>query len=471
MPREIYLVKVGMSMTEGMVAEWFIPDGGSVKKGELVYALETEKVNLDVDAEYDGTVKHLVDVGVMLKPGDVVGYIFEAGEDIPSDLGGASAAPAAEAAAAAEEEAAPEPAAVTPAAAAAQPATGSDGRIKSSPAARRLARELGVDYTQVAGTGPGGRIVEADVQAAVDAGTAAGAAAAAPAAVTAADVKASPLAKRLAAEKGVDLTRVRGTGPGGRIVQADIEAAAGGAAAPPAVAAKPVGPSAGERIPVRGMRKTIASRMHHSLQESAQLTMDMEAMMDDAVKVRNSLVEEWAADGVKPTYTDFVIKAAAKALELHPLMNSQFSGDEILLLEEINVGMAVALPEGLVVPVVRNVDQLSVKELARETSRLAIAARDGSLGLDDYAGGTFTVTALGMFGVDSFTPIINEPQSGILGVNRIYDGLEWDGDKPVKTKKMNLSLTWDHRTLDGAPAAEFLVEVRNLLEAPWRLLV
>ena len=471
MPREIYLVKVGMSMTEGMVAEWFIPDGGSVKKGELVYALETEKVNLDVDAEYDGTVKHLVDVGVMLKPGDVVGYIFEAGEDIPSDLGGASAAPAAEAAAAAEEEAAPEPAAVTPAAAAAQPATGSDGRIKSSPAARRLARELGVDYTQVAGTGPGGRIVEADVQAAADAGTAAGAGAAAPAAVAAADVKASPLAKRLAAEKGVDLTRVRGTGPGGRIVQADIEAAAGGAAAPAAAAAKPAGPSAGERIPVRGMRKTIASRMHHSLQESAQLTMDMEAMMDDAVKVRNSLVEEWAADGVKPTYTDFVIKAAAKALELHPLMNSQFSGDEILLLEEINVGMAVALPEGLVVPVVRNVDQLSVKELARETSRLAIAARDGSLGLDDYAGGTFTVTALGMYGVDSFTPIINEPQSGILGVNRIYDGLEWDGDKPVKTKKMNLSLTWDHRTLDGAPAAEFLVEVRNLLEAPWRLLV
>ena len=471
MPREIYLVKVGMSMTEGMVAEWFIPDGGSVKKGELVYALETEKVNLDVDAEYDGTVKHLVDVGVMLKPGDVVGYIFEAGEDIPSELGGASAAPAAEAAAAAEEEAAPEPAAVTLAAAAATTATGSDGRIKSSPAARRLARELGVDYTQVAGTGPGGRIVEADVQAAADAGTAAGAGAAAPAAVAAADVKASPLAKRLAAEKGVDLTRVRGTGPGGRIVQADIEAAAGGAAAPAAAAAKPAGPSAGERIPVRGMRKTIASRMHHSLQESAQLTMDMEAMMDDAVKVRNSLVEEWAADGVKPTYTDFVIKAAAKALELHPLMNSQFSGDEILLLEEINVGMAVALPEGLVVPVVRNVDQLSVKELARETSRLAIAARDGSLGLDDYAGGTFTVTALGMYGVDSFTPIINEPQSGILGVNRIYDGLEWDGDKPVKTKKMNLSLTWDHRTLDGAPAAEFLVEVRNLLEAPWRLLV
>jgi len=138
---------------------------------------------------------------------------------------------------------------------------------------------------------------------------------------------------------------------------------------------------------------------------------------------------------------------------------------------EINVGMAVALPEGLVVPVVRNVDQLPIKELARETSRLAIAAREGTLGLDDYAGGTFTVTALGMYGVDSFTPIINQPQTGIMGVNRIFDGVEWNGEKPVKTKKMNLSLTWDHRAVDGAPAAEYLVEVRNLLQSPYRLLV
>ena len=193
--------------------------------------------------------------------------------------------------------------------------------------------------------------------------------------------------------------------------------------------------------------------------------------MDDAVKVRTSLVEEWADEGIRPSYTDFVIKAAARALTKHPLMNSQFGADEILLMGEVNVGMAVALPEGLVVPVIRHVDQMSFKEVALESSRLALAARDGSLGLDDYAGGTFTVTALGMYGVDSFTPIINEPQSGILGVNRIYEGVEWDGDKPVKTQKMNLSLTWDHRALDGAPAAEFLAEVRDLLAAPWRLLV
>ena len=222
---------------------------------------------------------------------------------------------------------------------------------------------------------------------------------------------------------------------------------------------------------MKGMRKTIATRMHQSLMESAQLSMDMEVTMNDAVKMRSGLVEEWAAIGVKPTYTDLVIKACAKALTLHPMMNSRFSFDGIALLEEVHVGMAVALPEGLVVPVVRNADKLSIKELASETSRLAKAAREGILGLDDYAEGTFTVSALGMYGVDSFTPIINQPQSGIMGVNRLYDGMDWEEERIVKSKKMNLSLTWDHRALDGAPAAEFLVEVKNLLEAPYRLLV
>ena len=337
----------------------------------------------------------------------------------------------------------------------------SGGHIKSSPAARRLAKELGIDYQVLRGTGPGGRIVEADVMAASKDGVIS--------ATPPVNVKASPLAKDLLQREGIDLTRITGTGPGGRIVQADIEAAPVSVSRSSPVLAD--GPLPGDRIPVRGMRKTIAARMHHSLMESAQLSMDMEVLMDDAVKVRTSLVEEWADEGIRPSYTDFVIKAAARALTKHPLMNSQFGADEILLMGEVNVGMAVALPEGLVVPVIRHVDQMSLKEVALESSRLALAARDGSLGLDDYAGGTFTVTALGMYGVDSFTPIINEPQSGILGVNRIYEGVEWDGDKPVKTQKMNLSLTWDHRALDGAPAAEFLAEVRDLLAAPWRLLV
>ena len=448
MPKEIYLVKVGMNMTEGVVEEWYIADGATVDEGELLYRLETEKVNLDVDAETSGIVKHVVGEGVTMKPGDVVGYIYAADEAIPDVLPQAAAA-------AVEPVAESAPAAASPA----RPATSTtaDGRILSSPAARRLAGELSVDIATLNGSGPGGRIVEADVQAAADA------------ARPAAPSPSSPMARKLARELGVDLALVRGTGPGGRITKDDVERAA---AAPPAPAAAPVFASGEDRVvPVRGMRKTIATRMFESLQSSAQLTMDMDANMDDAVKLRSQLVDEWQDEGVRPTYTDLVIRAAAKALEKHPLMNSVFGETEMTLRGDINVGMAVALEEGLIVPVVRHANRLSMKELARESARLAQAARDGALTPDDLQDGTFTVSALGMFGVDAFTPIINAPQSGILGVNRLRDDLKWVGEVPMKTQVMRLSLTWDHRALDGAPAAQFLATVRELLEAPFRLLV
>jgi pyruvate/2-oxoglutarate dehydrogenase complex dihydrolipoamide acyltransferase (E2) component len=460
MATEIYLVKVGMTMTEGMVEEWYVPDGATVKQGDLLYRLETEKINLDVDADATGVVKHGVAVGVTMKPGDVIGHIYASGEAIPS-AGPSAAQPSAAPAAAA---AASAPAA--PPSAAATRAPGA--RVLSSPAARRLARELGVDVASAGGTGPGGRIVEADVR-----GFAASAPrpAAAPAAAVAGP--ASPLAKRLAIELGVDLARVQGTGPGARITKEDVERAAAQPPAARAAAAKPVAAAhaAGERVPLKGIRKTIATRMFDSLHNSAQLTMDMDVVMDDAVRLREQLIGEWQSENIRPTYTDLVIKAAAKALKKHPLMNSAFGETEIVLLPEIHVGMAVAIDAGLVVPVIRDADVLNVRELAIESSRLAGAARDGTLGLDDMAGGTFTVTALGMFGVDSFTPILNAPQSGILGVNRIRDDVGWDGDRPVKRKVMRLSLTWDHRALDGAPAAQFLGEVRELLQAPYRLLV
>lgn len=456
MPREIYLVKVGMTMTEGMVSEWFIADGAEVKKGEMLYALETEKVNLDVDAEADGTVKHLVEAGVTLEPGDVVGYIFAQGESIPDVLPGATSQP--------EVVESAEPVAVESAAPMAVEAVVSEGFVKASPAAKRLAKELDVNYLALQGTGPGGRIVEADVQSAASGQTASQQpAVAAIQSQSSANIKASPLARRIAEQRAIDLSQVRGTGPGGRIVQSDVENLG-------ASIAQASGPAAGDMVPVKGMRKTIAQRMHQSLQESAQLTMDMAAVMDDAVKLREQLIREW--DGAaRPTFTDLVIKAAAKALQKHPLMNSQFGGTGIQLLNEIHVGIAVALPEGLVVPVVRHADQLSLKEIAIESARLATSARNGTLGLDDYAGGTFTISALGMFGVDSFTPISNQPQSGILGVNRILDGVAWEGETPIRQKQMNLSLTWDHRVLDGAPAAEFLQTVVEYLSEPYRLLV
>lgn len=448
MPKEIYLVKVGMNMTEGVVEEWYVADGASVNAGDMLYRLETEKVNLDVDAEADGVVKHLVEEGVTMKPGDVVGYIYAADEPVPEVLPADDNANATSAAAVD----APAVAAPAPGVSASGPSA-ADGRTPSSPAARRLAGELNVDIAGLVGSGPGGRIVEADVQAA---------AAAQPKPPAAA--RSSPMARKLARELGLDLAQVRGTGPGGRITKEDVEAAASTPA---------LGFERGEdkSIPVRGMRKTIAKRMLESLQGSAQLTMDMDVNMDDAVKLRSQLIDEWQAEGVRPTYTDLVVRAVAKALERHPQMNSVFSDAEITLRGDIHVGMAVALEEGLIVPVVHQANQLGLKEIAQESSRLAEAARNGALTPDDLHDGTFTVSALGMFGVDAFTPIINAPQSGILGVNRIRESVHWVGERPTKTQVMRLSLTWDHRALDGAPAAQFLGSVRDLLEAPFRLLV
>lgn len=461
MPTEVYLVKVGMSMTEGVVEEWYIPDGGQVAVGELLYRLETEKVNLDVDAEAAGTVKHLVAEGVTMEPGDVVGYIFAAGEAIPDDLGGAGASGAS------AEVAAPAAAAQPVAAASPAPMRQAGERIFSSPAARRLARELNVDIESLGGSGPGGRIVEADVQLAADSGAAhAGVHAGGEASPS------SPMARKLARELGVDLSSVRGTGPGGRITREDVENTANNPTSVVAAIAAPLGaPAASSTVPIRGMRKTIAARMHESLQTMAQLTMDMDVVMDDAIKLRNQLVSEWADQGIKPTYNDLVIRAASKALADHPLMNASFGDKEMTLHGHISVGMAVALEEGLIVPVVQNSNLLDMRSLAIESSRLALAAREGKLGVQDMQGGTFTVSALGMFGVDSFTPIINSPQAGILGVNRIRDDVAWDGDRPVKRQVMRLSLTWDHRVLDGAPAAEFLGSVRDYLESPFRLLI
>ena len=344
--------------------------------------------------------------------------------------------------------------------------------MPASPAARRLAKELGVDLAAVTATGPRGRVTEDDVRSAHEA--AAAAPAAAPAAAAGTPAPASPLARKRAEALGVDLSTVAGTGPGGRITKEDVEAAASGgapAAAPAAAAAPPAVARDDEVMAVRGMRKVIAERMYASLQETAQLTMDMDVAMDDCVKLRGQLIEEWSDDGVRPSYTDIVMKAAAKALRDHPRMNAQFLGTEMNLRGEVHVGMAVALDEGLVVPVVRNVDQIDLKAIAQESSRLAGLAREGKLGLDDMAGGTFTVSTLGMFGVDSFTPILNPPEVGILGVNRLRDDVRWEGERPVRQKAMTLSLTWDHRALDGAPAAQFLASVRDYLEAPFRLLV
>ena len=398
MATEIYLVKVGMTMHEGTVEEWYVPDGARVDTGALLYRLETEKVNMDVDAETPGIVKHLVAEGTALEPGAVVGFIFADGESIPDPLPKPKPKPD-----------------VAVAESAAEPA--------KAPVPQRKG---------------GTRIA------------------------------ASPAARKLAAEKSIDLATVEGTGPRGRVTREDVEKAA--AAPSPTAVQEAAEPVAATSVPLRGMRKTIAERMAASLRESAQLTMDMEVAMDEAVKLRRSLIAEWA-DDVRVTYTDLVLLAATKALGKHPRMNAALLNDAIARFDAVHMGVAVALDEGLIVPVIHNAQAKGLKAIATASADLAKRAREGALTVDDVEGGTFTVTSLGMFGVDGFTPILNPPQAGILGVGRIYEGLAWDGDTPVKAARMRLSLTWDHRVLDGAPAAEFLATVRDYLQAPYRLLL
>ncbi|MDE0693979.1 MAG: dihydrolipoamide acetyltransferase family protein [Gammaproteobacteria bacterium] len=455
MPTEIYLVKVGMTMHEGTVEEWYVADGERVEAGAMLYRLETEKVNLDVDAEASGIVRHLAAEGDTLEPGDVVGFIYADGETIPDvlprpqpkrDIAVVGEEPSARGSARglpSQEESSAPPLQAKPAA--------SKTRVAASPAARRLARERGVSLEGVAGSGPGGRIVEGDVPAAP------------PASEPPKRIAASPAARKLAAELNVDLANVDGSGPRGRITREDVQSAADA----PATAQ----PSAGTATRMSAMRRTIAERMHSSLRDTAQLTMDMEVDVTDLVKLRGNLIDEWADDGVRVTYTDLVLVAAARALIRHPKMNACLSDDAITTYDYAHVGMAVALDEGLIVPVIRDAHEKPLREVARESADLAARARAGSLGLGDLTDGTFTVTSLGMFGVDTFTPILNPPQAGILGVGRIYDGVKWHDGTPVRTPMLRLSLTWDHRVLDGAPAAEFLAGVREYLEQPYRLLV
>jgi pyruvate dehydrogenase E2 component (dihydrolipoamide acetyltransferase) len=331
--------------------------------------------------------------------------------------------------------------------------------VFSSPNARRVARERGIDVTLLTGTGPGGRIITADV---LDAATAPASPDASPGAV-------SPLVRRDATAAGVDLAAVAGTGPGGKVLRADVAAASRPApASAPANAPESTPPSIQQNvIPLTGMRGVIATRMHASLQEMAQLTLGTEATMDAAMALRAQLKEQWQQ---APTITDLVVRAAALALREHPRLNASVHDNAIHVQPEINVGLAVALEEGLMVPVLKRADQLPLSAMAAETRRLAQAARTGKLTLPELEGGTFTVSTLGSFGIDFFTPVISQGQVAILGVGRLRDSVRWEESTPVKTQVLTLSITFDHRAVDGAPAAEYLRSVVSRLATPLSLL-
>lgn len=441
MATEFQMPKLGLTMEAGTILDWLVADGDEVAQGVAVLVIETDKVESEVEASGSGLL-HMTGIkGETYACGERIGWFLDPGETAPADAPRPTASP----------NAAPIAAGAQPSAAVAV-TRGAGGRLFASPNARRIAAERGVDIHAVVGTGPGGRVVSEDVLAAPVGSTA-----------PSADRPATIAARQLADLLSIDIGVVTSSGPDPRIDRDDVarhvRARLAGDAPVVVPTEAPLLQTPSSTVPMTGMRGTIAGRMHASLQQMAQLTLTMDVVMDAVIRDRS--------DGdydTRPGYTDYVIAAVAGALADHPVVNSQIAGDELAFLPEINIGMAVAVDGGLMVPVVHAADTLTIEELSTETTRLAGAARDGGLALTDLEGGTFSVTALGMFGVDAFTPVINPPNTGILGVGRLRDGVRWDGDVVTKTRLLTLSLTWDHRAFDGAPAAEFVAGVRDRLE-------
>jgi len=435
---EVTMPKFGLTMHEGTLQRYFRAAGEAVKAGEPLYEVETEKVLYEVESPTSGTLAvWLHEEGATVECGLLVAVIAEAGDDATSlaaryDGGGAAAhsaaappsSPAASASRSPLAAAAPDGAAAANGEALGPSA---EGRRAISPVARKLAAELGVELARVVGTGPGGRITREDVER-----------------------TAAPCA---AVRSTSAPTGGAGTGAAARVPAPPARASAAEAAAiaaAPAAGAKPQLRS----IPVRGMRKTIAARMHQSLRDTAQLTISTEADVTAAVDFRARQGRDFDF-----TYTDLLIHAVARALLRHPRMNSRLSEDAIVMLPEVNIGMAVALDEGLIVPVIRAADRRNLREIAGATKELGEKARTGGLKLEDVSGGTFTVTNLGTWGVDAFTPILNLGETGILGVGRIVEKPAVFRGEISRRSMLTLSLTFDHRVIDGAPAASFLQSV------------
>jgi len=443
---EVILPQLGETMNEGTIVQWLVKEGDTVSKGDVLFQLESDKAVLDAEAPASGQVRKIFyPKGTTLPVLTVVALIGDPNDDISGYVPGAPAAakPAPEA----EAEAAP-----AGAVAAGAP---EGGRIFASPRARKTAHERGVDLSLIRGSGPNGRIVEADVLAFAEA-----------------QPKATPLARKVAAEAGVPLAGVAGTGPGGRVVRADIERAAAPTPTPaPAPAVAAPAPAAGQTIPMIGVRARIAERMSASAHTTARVTLTTEVDATRLVEARTQLKEAFAQSlGFSIGYNDLLIAICARALREQPHMNCRLEGDQIRLLDEVHVGLAVDTERGLLVPVVRNADTLRVVDIARRLRELVARAREGKSSPEELTGGTFTITNLGMYDIDAFTPIINLPECAILGVGRISEQPAVVNGQVVARQRMWLSLTFDHRLVDGAPAARFLQRIAQLVQEPYLLL-
>jgi pyruvate dehydrogenase E2 component (dihydrolipoamide acetyltransferase) len=475
MPKAVIMPKFGFTQETAEVLAWLKQEGDHVDAGDPIMEVSTDKVSMEVEAPVSGTL-----AGFRYKQGDVVPvtevvcYILAPGETFDP---AAAAPPSGTAQAAATtphvEAAVDERAAALP--------VDSEANAGASPLALRMAQDAGVDIRLIAGTGPRGRVTQRDVESFLQARDASPAAPAKP--------NASPAARRLAQQLGIALELVRGSGAGGRIQTQDVEAyaetlrattaaaeptpRAGSIVAQPqvSIASPQSGDGVARRIPFNNMRRVIARNLQKSMQEAPHIYFQVDVDMTAA----NELVayaNANAPEGVKVTLTALFTRAAAWTLRKHPLLNSHLQGEEILVMESVNIGIAVALPEGLIVPVVRDADRKGIYDLAAEIRTLGQTAQAGKLGLDQIQGATFTISNLGMYGVDRFTAIINPPQVGILAVGRTRrQFVPDDHDQPVLRPMATITLSVDHRAIDGAVAARFIGDLAQALMHPERILL
>lgn len=466
MATEIVMPRLGWTMEEGIFGEWLKKDGEEVKAGDLLFTVESDKATQEVESFESGILRIPPDgpkTGDVIPVGGRMGYIVKPGEAAPFELETETGAEPAQQAEAAAPPAAREQATVPSPAPATRKNTGMMPTI--SPRARRVAAELGVDWSQIQGSGRTGRIVERDIRAAYAQQQAAAVTPAAPATKTPAPVFAqvSPVAQRMAEAAGLDLAEIAAQKPGQRIQRQDVEAAI--AARDAQLAAQPS--ADGESIPITRIRHLIAQRMVESQQTTAPVTLTTEADATEFVALREQLKASFAPRNmIVPAYNDLLIKLCAVALQEHRLLNATWRENEIFIPDHVNIGLAVDTEEGLVVPVVRGVEGKSVRQIATESRSLIEKAQSHKITPAEMQDATFTITNLGAYGIDAFTPIINPPQCAILGVGRIIKKPAVYQDQVVPRHRVALSLTFDHRIVDGGPAARFLNTVRTYIEEP-----
>ncbi len=470
----IIMPKLGFNMNEGKLVQWYKSEGEEITKGEPLFSVETDKTNMDIEATSDGVVKKLlIEEGDQIPVTLPIAVIGSADEDVSAAVADAKAQLAAGGADVSDADEAPEAAekAEAPAetkAPAAAPKT-ADGLIKITPRARRVAAEndLAIEDLAIEGTGWQGGICEKDILEYLASNK----------------VKATPVAAAMAKAEGIDLADIKGSGVNGKIMKEDVEKVI--AAAKKAVAAAedqapagageitPDGKEIGEKIPYAGVRKVIGDRLAESKFTAPHLYFTQKVNMEDVLALRKKVNE---VQDKKTSVTDFIAKAVIMTLKKYPEMNSSLVGETIERYKSINLGIAVASPTGLIVPNIKNSQDMSVVEISKASTPLFDKARAGKLAVDEYAGGTFTISNLGMFGIENFTAIINPPEVGILSISSTKDEpfvvTKEDGTKEIQIKPMmNIQLTVDHRIIDGLLAAQFVTNVKNLLENPISLMV